>query len=74
MFILSAHIDHDIAQKEFIDYLSQTIPEAQAQDLSFRKIDINSGYRKNFWHKNCLAIGLSAGFVEPSRGVSFSNG
>ena len=34
-------------------------------DLSFRKIDINSGYRKEFWTGNCVAVGLSAGFIEP---------
>ena len=26
---------------------------------------MNVGYREKFWHKNCLAIGLSAGFLEP---------
>ena len=23
------------------------------------------GYRETFWHRNCVAVGLSAGFVEP---------
>jgi len=31
-------------------------------DLSYRKIDINSGYRQEFWTRNCVAVGLSAGF------------
>ena len=30
-----------------------------------RKIAINAGYRKAPWVKNCVAIGLSMGFVEP---------
>jgi len=34
-------------------------------DLSFRKIDINSGHRQEFWTRNCVAVGLSAGFLEP---------
>ena len=34
-------------------------------NLSFRKIDINSGYRQEFWTRNCVAVGLSAGFLEP---------
>lgn len=30
-----------------------------------RKIPINSGHREKFWQKNCVAVGLSAGFLEP---------
>ena len=41
------------------------ISEDKFSDLTPRKIDINLGYRKKFWHKNCVAIGLSAGFLEP---------
>lgn len=33
--------------------------------LSPRKITFESGYREKFWHRNCVAVGLSAGFVEP---------
>ena len=33
--------------------------------LSFRNISINSGYRREFWVGNCVAVGLSAGFLEP---------
>jgi tryptophan halogenase len=33
--------------------------------LSARRIKIASGYRKKFWQKNCVAIGMSAAFVEP---------
>ena len=36
-----------------------------ADDLSFRKFSINSGYRERFWVRNCVAVGLSAGFLEP---------
>jgi hypothetical protein len=36
-----------------------------SRDLGFRKIDINSGYRQEFWTGNCVAVGLSAGFLEP---------
>jgi tryptophan 7-halogenase len=36
-----------------------------SQDLSFRRIDINPGYRQEFWTRNCVAVGLSAGFLEP---------
>ncbi len=30
-----------------------------------RKIPINSGYREITWVKNCAAVGLASGFVEP---------
>src|SRR5690606_38643283 len=36
-----------------------------AQSLSIRKIAFNPGHRQTFWHKNCVAIGLSAGVIEP---------
>ena len=61
----SAHVDDETAHRELLDYLSLSIDRTVAESLSFRKIPINSGYRKQFWTKNCLAIGLSAGFVEP---------
>jgi hypothetical protein len=30
-----------------------------------RKLSFEPGYRRRFWHRNCVAIGLSAGFIEP---------
>src|SRR4029453_15704291 len=30
-----------------------------------RKLTFEPGYRQHFWHRNCLAIGLAAGFIEP---------
>ena len=30
-----------------------------------RKIEFQSGYRDRFWHRNCVAVGMSAGFIEP---------
>ncbi|WP_076407845.1 tryptophan halogenase family protein [Shewanella sp. UCD-KL12] len=35
------------------------------EEVSFRHIPMKIGYRQRAWHKNCVAIGLSAGFVEP---------
>jgi hypothetical protein len=30
-----------------------------------RQIRFEPGHRAQFWHRNCVAIGLSAGFIEP---------
>lgn len=33
--------------------------------LPFRRLAFQSGHRERFWERNCLAVGLSAGFLEP---------
>ncbi|CAL4869545.1 Flavin-dependent tryptophan halogenase PrnA (plasmid) [Asticcacaulis sp. MM231] len=35
-----------------------------------RKISFKAGHRDTFWSKNCIAIGLSAGFLEPLESTS----
>ena len=37
----------------------------QANGGTPRKLTFEPGYREHFWHRNCVAIGLSAGFIEP---------
>ena len=37
----------------------------KAKELEPRAIDIRAGHRKIFWKQNCVAVGLSAGFLEP---------
>ncbi|WP_158969219.1 tryptophan halogenase family protein [Paraglaciecola sp. L3A3] len=37
----------------------------EAESLTARKISFQSGHRKQFWKGNCVAVGMSAGFVEP---------
>lgn len=56
----SKHSSHDEAETVLRSYLGK-----QGNDASVRKIAMNIGYRETFWHKNCVAIGLSQGFVEP---------
>ena len=56
----SRHSSQQQAEAVLRKYLGDS-----ANDLSFRKIDMRIGYREKAWHNNCVAIGLSAGFVEP---------
>lgn len=56
----SRHTTHEQAEQTLRDYIGPA-----AMDLSLRKIPIQSGHRKLFWKNNCVAVGLSAGFLEP---------
>lgn len=38
---------------------------AGREDLAIRSIPFAPGYREQQWVKNCVAVGLSAGFLEP---------
>ena len=56
----SDFIDHDTAEQQLRAYIGPT-----AEHLDARLIKMRCGYRQKFWHKNCVAVGLSAAFVEP---------
>jgi tryptophan halogenase len=56
----SKYTSHDQAEQVLRNYIGPA-----AIDLSLRKIPIKSGHRKLFWKNNCVAVGLSAGFLEP---------
>lgn len=57
----SKYISDKKAEQQLIDYLGDDYSE----ELTIRKIKLNHGYHDKFWHKNSVAIGMSAGFVEP---------
>ena len=59
----SAHSSEDQAAGALRAYLADSV--ANPDDISYRKISINPGHRTKFWERNCVAIGLSAGFLEP---------
>ena len=59
----SAHVDDDAAEQTLRAYLAST---GCAGDIPApRKIAFDPGYRARFWERNVVAIGLSAGFIEP---------
>lgn len=61
----SSHITDDEAESEFRAYLASSIGDKNASQLSTGRINFCAGYREKFFHKNCVAIGMSAGFIEP---------
>jgi tryptophan halogenase len=54
----SDHIDDDRAETILRDYLG-------GGDIETRRIAFDAGYRQKQWIGNCVAVGLSAGFLEP---------
>ncbi|WP_368045286.1 tryptophan halogenase family protein [Gilvimarinus algae] len=61
----SAHIDDDSAHAELVAHLSRSVDASVIKDLSFRSLTIEAGHRDRFWVNNCVAVGMSAGFIEP---------
>jgi tryptophan halogenase len=61
----SAHADADAAMRTIAGYLRRTSPGVDVDALDFRVISFEPGYRRTFWHRNCVAVGLSGGFIEP---------
>jgi 2-polyprenyl-6-methoxyphenol hydroxylase-like FAD-dependent oxidoreductase len=59
----TAHCDDEQAQRALLDYLERT--GARLGDAMPRKLRFDPGHRETFWHHNCVAIGMSAGFLEP---------
>ncbi|GFE79218.1 tryptophan halogenase [Steroidobacter agaridevorans] len=59
----SAHTSEERARRRLYDYLRPAVP--RCEELSVRKIGIEPGHRTRFWERNCVAVGLSAGFLEP---------
>lgn len=61
----SRYTTDELAERELRNYIAPSVGEKMAEELSVRKISFNPGHRDTFWHKNCVAIGLAAGFIEP---------
>lgn len=61
----SAHISEDQATAQLLSYIGEIAGEKAAATIAPRKIPFRPGYRQKFWHRNCVAIGMSSGFIEP---------
>lgn len=60
----SAHRSDDEAGAELLDHLAPQLGGA-AKDATPRFIPMRVGRTRRPWVKNCVAIGLSSGFIEP---------
>jgi Tryptophan halogenase len=56
----SQFISDEAAERELRNYIG---PQAEGIDARFLKMRI--GHNRKFWVKNCVAIGLAGGFIEP---------
>jgi tryptophan halogenase len=56
----SRHQTDDGAEQELRAYIGDA-----AKGKSIRKIKLRAGHRETFWKRNCVAVGIAAGFLEP---------
>lgn len=56
----SRYIDDEAAKAELAAYVQQPV-----ETLETRRLDMRIGYHDQQWRGNCVAIGLSSGFLEP---------
>lgn len=56
----SSYVDRDTAERELREHTGQLDESVEARHLRMRV-----GRVETPWHRNCLAVGLSQGFIEP---------
>ena len=61
----SRFLDDAEAEATLRSYVAAHVPGADADALAPRKLAFRTGHRERFWQGNCVAVGLSAGFIEP---------
>jgi len=61
----SNYLDDEGAKKEIVEFLGEEPVWPRKSSIKFQP-----GYYKTPWVKNCLAIGLSSGFIEPLEATS----
>jgi len=59
------HATDEQAEQVLREYVQSDPRSAPSVDLAARRLQFNPGFRREFWHRNCVAVGMSAGFIEP---------
>lgn len=59
------HLSDERADAILRDYVRRAVTGSDAAALTPRLLKFRTGHRARFWQGNCVAIGLSAGFIEP---------
>lgn len=60
--------DQAYSDDEALDVLLRSIPEKTITEP--KPIRFTTGQRRRYWNRNCIAIGLSSGFIEPLESTS----
>ncbi len=60
----SRHSSDEHARGVFRKYL-EAHTAIDPNTVEPRQLVFEPGYRERFWHRNCVAVGMSAGFIEP---------
>jgi len=61
----SEYGDEQQAYDTVEEYIRQHMPHTSADKLTANKITLDPGHLDTYWKGNCVAVGLSAGFIDP---------
>jgi flavin-dependent dehydrogenase len=53
------------AERCLRNYIARDLSDKKAEQLNIKALKFDPGHRNIFWHRNCVAVGMAAGFIEP---------
>ncbi|MBQ4829332.1 tryptophan 7-halogenase [Alteromonas sp. MMG017] len=61
----SDYASEEDAETILREHLAKQLPKTEIENLNYRHLQFDPGYRKQFWVNNCIGMGMSSGFIEP---------